>query len=49
MLSRWQEAALSRKYDVLLTENKEIRKELINTEQYLQNTQDDYNRSEAAF
>jgi hypothetical protein len=35
MLSRWQEAALSRKYDVLLTENKEIRKELINTEQYL--------------
>lgn len=35
MLSRWQEAALSRKYDALLTENKEIRGELINTEQLL--------------
>lgn len=35
MLSRWQEAALSRKYDNLLSENREIRKELINTEQML--------------
>jgi hypothetical protein len=35
MLSRWQEAALSRKYDALLIENKEIRGELINTEQLL--------------
>ena len=35
MLSRWQEAALSRKYDSLLNENREIRKELINTEQLL--------------
>jgi hypothetical protein len=32
MLSRWQEAALSRKYDTLLNENRELRAELLNTE-----------------
>lgn len=32
MLSRWQEAALSKKYDALLNENREMRKDLINTE-----------------
>ncbi len=48
MLSRWQEAALSRKYDNLLSENREIRKELINTDQMLQNKENDYHRSEAA-
>jgi len=32
MLSRWQEAALSRKYEALLNENREMRKELINTD-----------------
>jgi hypothetical protein len=30
MLSRWQEAALSKKYEALLNENREMRKELIN-------------------
>ncbi len=39
MLSRWQEAALCRKYDNLLNENRELRSEAINTEQQLQNTQ----------
>ena len=39
MLSRWQEAALSRKYDTLLNENRELRAELLNTEQLLQNAQ----------
>jgi hypothetical protein len=37
MLSRWQEAALSRKYDGVLNENRELRAELLNTEQLLQN------------
>jgi len=32
MLSRWQEAALSRKYDGVLNENRELRAELLNTE-----------------
>ena len=32
MLSRWQEAALSKKYEGLLNENRELRKDLINTE-----------------
>ena len=35
MLSRWQEAALSRKYDTLLNENRELRGDLLNTEQLL--------------
>lgn len=32
MLSRWQEAAVNKKYDMVLTENRELRKELMNTE-----------------
>lgn len=32
MLSRWQEAAANKKYDMILTENKELRKELMNTD-----------------
>ena len=35
MLSRWQEAALCRKYDNLLKENRELRAEVINTEHQL--------------
>lgn len=30
MLSRWQEAAINKKYDMILSENKELRRELIN-------------------
>lgn len=30
MLSRWQEAAVNKKYEMILTENKELRKELMN-------------------
>lgn len=48
MLSRWQEAALSRKYDALLNENREIRNELINNEQLLQNKELDHHRAENA-
>jgi membrane protein involved in colicin uptake len=32
MLSRWQEAAVNKKYDMILTETKELRKELMNSE-----------------
>ena len=32
MLSRWQEAAVNKKYDMVLTENRELRKDLLNTE-----------------
>jgi len=32
MLSRWQEAAVNKKYDATLSENKELRKELLNSE-----------------
>ena len=32
MLSRWQEAAINKKYDMVLTEIRELRKELMNTE-----------------
>jgi hypothetical protein len=32
MLSRWQEAAVNKKYDMILTENRELRKDLMNTE-----------------
>jgi hypothetical protein len=39
MLSRWQEAALSRKYDQVMNENRELRKDLLNMEQLLQNSQ----------
>ena len=30
MLSRWQEAAVNKKYDMILSENKELRRELMN-------------------
>jgi hypothetical protein len=33
MLSRWQEAAVNKKYEMVLSENKEMRKELLNVEQ----------------
>ena len=33
MLSRWQEAAVNKKYDMILTENRDLRKEFMNTEQ----------------
>lgn len=32
MLSRWQEAAVNKKYDMILTENRELRKDLMNVE-----------------
>ena len=32
MLSRWQEAAVNKKYDMVLGENREMRRELLNTE-----------------
>ena len=35
MLSRWQEAALSRKYDQVMNENRELRKDLLNMDQLL--------------
>lgn len=34
MLSRWQEAAVNKKYDLVLNEAKELRGELLNTQQY---------------
>ena len=32
LLSRGQEAAVNKKYDMVLTENRELRKDLLNTE-----------------
>jgi len=32
MLSRWQEAASNKKYDLVLTENKELRRDIMNQE-----------------
>ena len=46
MLSRWQEAACNQKYDMILTENKELRKELLNTEQLYQNKEYDHHECE---
>jgi hypothetical protein len=48
MLSRWQEAALCRKYDNLLKENRELRSEVLNTEHQLQNAQLLHGQSENA-
>lgn len=36
MLSRWQEASVNKKYDNVLMEVKDLRSELINTEQMCQ-------------
>lgn len=33
MLSRWQEAAVNKKYEMILTENRELRKDFLNTDQ----------------
>ena len=46
MLSRWQEAAINKKYDMVLTEIRELRKELMNTEQMLQNKEFDHHEAE---
>ena len=46
MLSRWQEAAVNKKYDMVLTENRELRKDLLNTEQMYQNKEYDHHESE---
>jgi len=47
MLSRWSEAALSKKYESLLNENREMRKEFINTEQILQNKEVELHKAES--
>ena len=48
MLSRWQEAALSRKYEAILTENRALRQDLLNTEQLLINEEKEHHRLENA-
>jgi len=48
MLSRWQEAAVNKKYDMVLGENREMRRELLNTEQLLQNKESEYANSESS-
>lgn len=45
-LSRWQEAAANKKYDAVLSENKELRKEYLNTEQLYQNMEYQYHEAE---
>ena len=46
MLSRWQEAAVNKKYDMILSENRELRKDLLNTEQLYQNKEYDHHEAE---
>lgn len=46
MLSRWQEAAVNKKYDLVLSENKELRKEILNIEQLYKNKEYDHHECE---
>ena len=46
MLSRWQEAAVNKKYEMSLTENRELRKEQMNLEQILQNKEYEHHECE---
>ena len=46
MLSRWQEAAANKKYDMILSENKELRRELLNSKTLYERLEYDYHESE---
>lgn len=46
MLSRWQEAAVNKKYDMILSENKELRRELMNGDTLYQNLEAALHESE---
>lgn len=48
MLSRWQEAAVNKKYDMILSENKELRRELMNGDTLYQNIESAMHESENA-
>jgi hypothetical protein len=40
MMSRWLQASANKKYDMILTETRELRKELMNSEQLNKNKDD---------
>lgn len=46
MLSRWQEAAVNKKYDLVINEVKELRSELINSQRMACMFEDKHNGSE---
>ena len=46
MLSRWQEAAVNKKYDMILSENKELRREIMNSDTLYQNLEGALHESE---
>ena len=46
MLSRWQEAAVNKKYDVKLNEANELRGELLSVNQLLENKERDHYNAE---
>jgi hypothetical protein len=47
MLSRWQEAAVNKKYDMKLNECKELKGELLDEQQRLVNKENELHRAEA--
>jgi hypothetical protein len=46
MLSRWQEAAVNKRYDLKVTESKELRGEILNLNQLLDISQRDHHNAE---
>ena len=46
MLSRWQEAAVNKKYDMKLNECKELKGELLNCHQMLENEESEHDKAE---
>ena len=46
MLSRWQEAAVNKKYDMKLTECKELKGELLDEQQRLANKENELHKTE---